>query len=78
MTTRAERFYQKEVYSEKQRKIAKNLHVDKEKLNRKYLSTSACTCGDSTCFLCGNPRKFMGELTIQERRMFQEAIYDNF
>jgi hypothetical protein len=33
----------------------------------------ATTCGDSNCVMCGNPRKFFGERTIQEKRMFQEV-----
>ena len=28
----------------------------------------ATTCGDSNCAMCGNPRKFFKERTIQERR----------
>lgn len=25
-------------------------------------------CGNSNCVMCGNPRKFFGELTIQEQK----------
>lgn len=32
----------------------------------------ATTCGDSNCVMCGNPRKFFGEPTIQEKRMYQD------
>jgi hypothetical protein len=31
----------------------------------------ATTCGDSNCVMCGNPRKFFGELTYQEQKLFQ-------
>jgi len=33
----------------------------------------ATTCGDSNCVMCGNPRKFWGERTIQEQRLFQDV-----
>jgi hypothetical protein len=32
----------------------------------------ATTCGDSNCVMCGNPRKFFGERTVQEKRMLQD------
>jgi len=31
----------------------------------------AATCGDSTCAMCGNPRKFFKEPTIQEKSFDQ-------
>jgi len=31
----------------------------------------ATTCGDSNCAMCGNPRKFFKERTIQEKRFDQ-------
>ena len=37
-----------------------------------YAKTHAMTCGDSNCVMCGNPRKFFGELTVQEKRLFQD------
>jgi len=38
-----------------------------------FSKTHAMTCGDSNCVMCGNPRKFWGEKTIQEQRLFQEV-----
>jgi hypothetical protein len=32
----------------------------------------ATTCGDSNCAMCGNPRKFFKEKTIQEKRLEQD------
>lgn len=37
-----------------------------------YAKRHAMTCGDSNCVMCGNPRKFTGELTQQEKRMEQD------
>ena len=31
----------------------------------------ATTCGNSNCFMCGNPRKFFQERTLQERSFEQ-------
>ena len=33
----------------------------------------ATTCGDSNCAMCGNPRKFFKEKTIQEKSFEQTA-----
>ena len=33
----------------------------------------ATTCGDSHCAMCGNPRKFFKERTIQEKSFEQTA-----
>lgn len=35
--------------------------------------THATTCGDSNCAMCGNPRKFFKEKTIQEQRHEQDV-----
>ncbi len=61
---------QKENYIHKQLKIAKahNIPVDTPHTLAKH---SATTCGDSNCVMCGNPRKFFKEPTIQERRFDQ-------
>jgi hypothetical protein len=32
----------------------------------------ATTCGDSRCAMCGNPRKFFKEPTVQEKRFDQD------
>jgi hypothetical protein len=39
-----------------------------------YAKRSATTCGDSNCVMCGNPRKFFKEKTIQEKRFEQTAL----
>ena len=38
----------------------------------RYHKKSGMTCGDSNCFMCGNPRKFFKERTIQEKRLMQD------
>jgi hypothetical protein len=39
----------------------------------RYHKTSGVTCGDSRCAMCGNPRKFFNEPTVQEKRFAQEV-----
>lgn len=73
MTTRAERIHQKETYAKKQAKIAKSRGYPKPK-STTHTSTSSATCGNSNCYMCGNPRKFFSELTIQEQREYQEKL----
>lgn len=41
----------------------------------RYHKTSGTTCGDSNCFMCGNPRKFFKERTIQEKRFMQTKTW---
>lgn len=33
----------------------------------RYADVSPFNCGQSTCVMCGNPRKFYKEITIQEK-----------
>jgi len=39
----------------------------------RYHKTSGVTCGDSRCAMCGNPRKFFNEPTVQEKRHMQDV-----
>ena len=41
--------------------------------SHRYHKKSGVTCGDSHCAMCGNPRKFFKELTMQEKRQMQDA-----
>ena len=38
----------------------------------RYHKVSGMTCGDSNCVMCGNPRKFFDERTVQEQRQMQD------
>ena len=57
----------------KQLKIAKAHGVSVDTPHR-YAKLSATTCGDSNCVMCGNPRKFFKEKTIQEKRFEQTTL----
>lgn len=39
----------------------------------RYHKRSGTTCGRSTCAMCGNPRKFFDERTMQEKRLMQDT-----
>ena len=36
---------------------------------------SAVTCGDSNCVMCGNPRKFFKDPTVQEKSFDQKQLW---
>jgi 7-cyano-7-deazaguanine synthase in queuosine biosynthesis len=55
----------------KQVKIAKE-HGVPIKDAHKFAKQHAMNCGNPKCMLCANPRKTFNELTLQERRMFQD------
>lgn len=56
----------------KQTKIAKS-HGMPTGPEHRLAKVHATTCGDSNCVMCGNPRKFFGEATVQEQRLFQDV-----
>ncbi len=56
----------------KQTKIAKT-HGTSLTKPHSFSKTHAMTCGDSDCVMCGNPRKFFNEPTMQEKRFDQEV-----
>lgn len=33
-------------------------------------------CGNPNCVMCGNPRKMFKELTIQEKKFYQDKFYE--
>jgi len=37
----------------------------------RFHKMKSMNCGDSNCVMCGNPRKFWGERTIQEKRFIE-------
>ena len=66
----SKRIQQKENHIKRQLKIAKAHNVPVEEPH-KVQDVTAVTCGDSNCVMCGNPRKFFKEPTIQEKKFDQ-------
>lgn len=68
----SERLAQKDTHIKRQMKIRKAHGFPADEAH-KYHKVSGVTCGDSNCVMCGNPRKFFKERTIQEKRFIQSA-----
>ncbi|WP_419173456.1 hypothetical protein [Victivallis lenta] len=54
-----------------------NLHEWELPDSREIGRLAGCHCRPCSCFMCGNPRKFFSELSLQERRVeidFQEEV----
>jgi len=74
----SKRLYQEETAIKHNMKIAKvhGFPVDQYESHR-YAKVNGVTCGDPNCVMCGNPRKFFGEKTIQEKRMEQAKLHND-
>ena len=72
----SKRIQQKENHIKRQLKIAKahNMSVDEPHMVQ---DVSAVTCGDSNCVMCGNPRKFFKEPTVQEKSFKQTQLWND-
>jgi hypothetical protein len=71
----SKRIHQKEVKVEKEIKLAKEFGIEvKEphKLHKRHLFN----CGNPNCFMCMNPRKSIGEKTIQEKKFDQKKLHE--
>ena len=67
---RQKRIQQKQNHIKKQYNIAKTYCINNiapDELHR-YAKVKALNCGNPDCIMCGNPRKFFNELTIQEKK----------
>lgn len=76
MSTEEDKFNHSKRLQKDENAIAKQAKIAKRHGNttpeHAYSKRHAMTCGDSNCAMCGNPRKFFGELTTQEKRAYQE------
>ena len=70
------RLYQDEVHIKKQTKIAKSHGID-VKEPHKFNKHHALNCGNPKCMLCASPRKLFKELTIQEKRFYQDKLHED-
>jgi hypothetical protein len=72
---KSRRILQDEVAVQRQVKIAKDYGVP-IKDPHKFAKRHALNCGNPNCVMCGNPRKFWGEETMQEKRFKQTTTWD--
>jgi hypothetical protein len=68
---RSERIHQKETKLQRKIRIAKEHGVNILGEPHRYSEMPIFNCGSSNCVMCGNPRKFWDEYTIQEKRFIQ-------
>jgi hypothetical protein len=68
----SKRLHQDEVAIKHNMKIAKahGFPIKNGEEHRLH-KVNGVTCGDSNCVMCGNPRKFFKELTMQEKKFIQ-------
>jgi hypothetical protein len=82
----SKRLHQKETKIKKQLQLAKNYGYHKlgsRMHNWRYIlqphrshKIHIFNCGDPNCHMCGNPRKFFDEETIQEKSHKQRKLYE--
>ena len=68
----SKRLLRKKTAIRKQKKIAR-AHGFPTGPEHRLSKIHATTCGDSHCAMCGNPRKFFKQKTIQEKSFEQTA-----
>jgi hypothetical protein len=73
---RSQRIAKQDNAVKKQMDIAKSHGVPAE-VPHKFAKRHAMNCGNPSCHMCGNPRKVFNELSIQEKRMFQDLDEPN-
>jgi hypothetical protein len=66
----SKRIHKTETAVKKQVDIAKQYGMPVKEPHR-LAKKHALNCGDPNCVMCGNPRKFFKEKTIQEKRLEQ-------
>lgn len=84
----SERLHQKETKIKRQLQLAKNYGYHKlssvmSKMPfmlqpHRHHKTKIFNCGDPKCYMCGNPRKFMKEKTMQEKRFEQRRLHEDY
>lgn len=74
----SKRLLKDDAYIARQVKIAKAHGIPvKPGEEHRLHKVSGVTCGDSNCVMCGNPRKFWGEPTMQEKKFIQTEGWDD-
>lgn len=76
MSNQVERYKHSKRLQKKSRAIKKQTRIARSHgfptgPSHRLSKIHATTCGDSHCAMCGNPRKFFKEPTIQERSFDQ-------
>lgn len=70
----SKRLHDTQVKISKRAKLARQqglVHADE---THRYAKMHPFNCGNSKCVMCGNPRKFWNQETIQEKRGKQDKV----
>lgn len=67
----SKRRHQKETHVKRETAIAKSHNIPTD-TPHKFAKQSPMSCGNPKCVMCANPRKVWEELTIQEKKHFQD------
>lgn len=73
------RLHDDESHIKKRQKLLKAKSFPSHSVERQPHRLHKCSgmnCGNPNCVMCGNPRKIFKELTIQEKKFYQERLYD--
>lgn len=77
------RRYADQVAIEKQMRIARDYQMH-QNTKWKYIlqphrnhKMHILNCGNSKCYICGNPRRWFKEITIQEKKFFQNRLHQD-
>jgi hypothetical protein len=76
---RITRLHKDTVKARRQIKIVKSkghYQLSQQKSLHQYVKQHAMDCGQPRCVMCGNPRKVFGDLTYQEKKLFQNELYN--
>ena len=74
----SKRIHQKQTYVKKQTRIAKAHGLPiKGGQEHRLQDHAAVNCGIPGCVMCANPRKIWKEKTVQEKRFYQNKLWDD-
>lgn len=77
---RSKRIHTMESHIKKRLRTRKALHSSTEEIERqphKLYTNIGLSCGNSNCVMCGNPRKFWKDETIQEKSFKQDRLWED-
>lgn len=72
----SKRLHKEEAAIKKQQKIAIQHGLDRKEVERephRFAKHKAMDCGNPECGLCSNPRKLLGDRTVQEKSFDQTS-----
>ncbi len=73
----SERLHQKKIKAQRQYDLSKRSFGGTwADTPHRFHKVKAFNCGDPKCAMCGNPRKFFGEPTMQEKRFLQPRLHE--